>query len=224
MLTAQNSTAALRNAFLQGKYRCIYILAVGLLTGSSLFSQQRIIHGSIVNQFTKEKIPFASLTWKKAGTGTLSDSLGNFTMSINGFKQDTLVVSYVGFTDLHIVLSARDTAELILSLSQGKQADSVIVSSRYNKGLLWWKKIVKNKPVNNPYQFNSYAYELYNKLELDLNNINRQGFNQYKLLRPFGFILENIDSQSESKPFLPIYMTESLSDYYYKATPTRPAK
>ncbi len=191
-----------------------------MLVGS-LCAQQQHIHGSIVNQFTKEKIPFASLSWKKAGTGTLSDSLGNFSIALHGVKQDTLMVSYVGFKELRIAISARDTAELTLSLYQGKQGDSVIVSSKYNKGLLWWRKIVKNKTANNPYKYNSYAYELYNKLELDLNNINRNGFNQYKLLRPFGFVLENIDSVSESKPFLPIYMTESLSDYYYKTAPTR---
>jgi len=219
MLTLQNYTTTLYRRLVQRKRRNILILAA-CVCFSSLQAQKNMVHGSIINQFTKEKIPFASISWKKAGTGTITDSLGNFTLAHSPFRPDTLIISYVGFKELRIpVMPGRDTAELVLSLSQGKQTDSVVVFSRYNKGLLWWRRIVKNKPANNPYQYNSYAYELYNKLELDLNNISREGFNQYKLLRPFGFILENIDSLSESKPFLPIYMTEALSDFYYKSKP-----
>ena len=40
------------------------------------------------------------------------------------------------------------------------------------------------------------------------------------MLKPFSFILNNIDS-SEAEPFLPIYITETLSDYYYERDPTK---
>ncbi|MBS1565745.1 MAG: carboxypeptidase-like regulatory domain-containing protein, partial [Bacteroidetes bacterium] len=219
MLTLHLYLTALYNAAAQRKQR-IALLLGALLSLTAVQAQRTSLRGSVVNQFTKEKIPFASLHWKKAGSGTLSDSLGNFSLAASPWKPDTLIVSYVGFQEVHIPVRAlRDTGDLVIALSQGKLADSVVVSSKYNKGLLWWRRIVKNKPVNNPYQYSSYAYELYNKVELDLNNISREGFNQYKLLRPFGFILENIDSVSESRPFLPIFMTESLSDYYYKSHP-----
>ena len=192
------------------------------ITNLSLSAQEKFIHGNVSNQFTLEKIPFASVVWKASGRGTLTDSLGNFRIAYNNIKKDTLIISYVGFKNLFLpVRPGRDTAALSLFLDQGKEGDSVIVSHTYNKGLLWWKRIVKNKPVNNPYKFNSYSYELYNKLEFDINNINRDGFNQYKLLRPFGFILDNIDSVSENRPFLPVFITETLSDFYYSSSPYR---
>ncbi|MBP0588042.1 hypothetical protein J8J22_23560, partial [Mycobacterium tuberculosis] len=75
--------------------------------------------------------------------------------------------------------------------------------------------IVANKEKNNPYKYQSYAYELYNKMEIDLNNLDRRYFTDKKLLKPFAFVLDNIDSVSENKPFLPVYLTEALSDYYY---------
>jgi len=200
------------------------ICLTAILTFSSVFSlhaQQKFIYGSVSNQFTLEKIPFASVVWKASGRGTLTDSLGNFRLAISNAK-DTLLVTYVGYKNLSVaVRAARDTGALNLFLYQGKEADSVIVSHTYNKGLLWWRRIVKNKPTNNPYKFNSYSYELYNKLEFDINNINRDGFNQYKLLRPFGFILDNIDSVSETRPFLPVFITETLSDFYYSSSPYR---
>jgi len=133
---------------------------------------------------------------------------------------DTLVVSYSGFISLHVPLDILKTTDnLSLYLSEGKQADSVLVKVQYNRGFMWWKKIVRNKPVNDPERSGAYSCELYNKLELDINNIHRDGFNHYKLLRPFGFILDNIDSLSENNPFLPVFMTESLSDYYISTDP-----
>jgi hypothetical protein len=79
---------------------------------------------------------------------------------------------------------------------------------------------VTNKRRNNPYQYNSYAYELYNKIEIDINNIKRDYFDK-KLLRPFAFILDKVDSVSDKAPFLPVYLTESLSDYYYSNNPSK---
>lgn len=196
----------------------VCLLAFLLLVAGVLQAQKKTVQGTVINQFTKEQVPFASVVWKRAGHGTVTDSLGRFSLPA-GLTHDTLIISYVGFSNLLVPVSNKDTVALVLFLSESRQKDSVIVSSKYNRGLLWWRRIVRAKPQNNPYQFNSYKYELYNKLELDINNISRDGFNQYKLLRPFGFILDNIDSVSENNPFLPVFMTESLSDYYYTANP-----
>ncbi len=79
-------------------------------------------------------------------------------------------------------------------------------------------KIVKHKESNDRYRFQNFSYELYNKLELDLNKVNKERLETVKLLRPFAFILNNVDS-SEDNLFFPIYITETLSDYYYERDP-----
>jgi len=219
LITAQPYT------FLTGVATRFFIRAVLIIFSMAtlypgLHAQEKQVSGSVINQFTLEKIPFASIVWKASGRGTLTDSLGNFRIALPA-KKDTLIISYVGFKNLLVPVRPGKDTLLQLFLSQGKEADSVIVLRTYNKGLLWWKRIVKNKPLNNPYKYNSYSYELYNKLEFDINNINRDGFNQYKLLRPFGFILDNIDSISENRPFLPVFITETISDFYYSASPYR---
>lgn len=194
-------------------------LFCGLIVTCS-YAQNRLIRGSVTDPFTHERIPFASVVWKKAHNGTITDSAGNFRIAAGSFAHDTLIVSYSGFTTLFTPVAVfRDTAELSLLLYHGKQADSVVVKAQYNRGYLWWRRIVKNKPRNDPYKSGTYSYELYTKLELDINNLHRDGFNKYKLLKPFDFILDNIDSVSEKTPFLPIFMTETISDYYYSTNP-----
>jgi hypothetical protein len=189
-------------------------------TGIRIQAQRVIVRGTVTNRFTNEKVPFASLSWKKAGQGAITDSAGNFILTARHPITDTLLVSSVGMeTGVFPITFFRDTLVLSLFLENARDGGVVVVRSNYNKGLLWWKKIVAGKPVNNPYQMASYSYELYNKLEVDIDNISRDKFEKHKLLKPFGFVLSNIDSLSEAKPFLPVFISESISDCYFATNP-----
>ena len=46
-----------------------------------------------------------------------------------------------------------------------------------------------------------------------------RNFTNQKVMKPFDFVFDNIDSTSEEKPFLPIFLTESFSRYYYRKNP-----
>lgn len=200
----------------------VYSIAIAFLSIQFSYAQSITIKGKVINHFTNEVMPFASVKWKLAGNGVLTDSAGHFVIKKANLHADTLVVSYVGFEDVyHHVNPKKDTGEIIITIPQLKLSGGVIVKARFNKGLRWWKTIVSHKKENNPYQFSNYYYELYNKLELDINNIKRESFEHKKLLKPFAFVLDNIDSTSEAKPFLPVFLTESLSDYYYSTNPTK---
>ncbi len=188
-----------------------------------MWSQRAILKGKVINDFTKETVPFASIFWKKAGFGITSDSAGHFSIKISQYLIDTLFVSYVGFVDVQKIFTSpyKDATPVELILKELKLTNTVEVKSKFNKGLRWWKLIVANKVKNNPYQYKNYSYELYNKLELDINNANKKMFADRKLLNPFLFLLNNIDTLSDRTPFLPVYMTESLSDYYYSSDPIK---
>lgn len=188
---------------------------------TTAWSQRGYVRGKVTNDFTKEPVPFASIFWKKAGFGITSDSAGNFSLRLTSFPLDTLILSYVGFMEVYkpFRTSLKDTTGVELVLNQLKLSNTVEVKSKFNKGLRWWKAIVAHKAKNNPYKYDNYTYELYNKIEIDMSNVNRQYFTDKKLLRPFVFLLDNIDSLSDHKPFLPVYITEALSDYYYSNDP-----
>jgi hypothetical protein len=210
----------MRTAF---RRRRLFLLLCVLTLCASAWAQRTNIRGKITNDFTKEPIPFASIYWKKAGFGSTSDSSGHFNIKSSRNLIDTLVVSYVGFADVYkqVRNTSKDTTEIELVMRDLKTGSTVEIKSKFNKGLRWWKNIVTHKKTNNPYKYDSYAYELYNKMELDINNVSRKYFTDKKLLKPFTFLLDNIDSVSDHKPFLPVYMTEALSDYYYSVDPHR---
>ena len=177
------------------------------------------LYGTVVVRSTGEKVILANVSWTRMQRGCVTDSTGRFRIPRSNMP-DTLIISCVGFTTVSIPVNPEDTAELAVELSE-KQAEEVVVMAKYNRGLFWWKKIVQHKSANNPYKYNSFSSDLYRKLELDLNNVTREGLAKVRLLKPFGFIANDIDSVSGDRPFLPVFMKESFAKCYYSAHPRK---
>lgn len=203
--------------------RHVLFLTPLLLTIAVQHSQAQLkqILGVIRDTHSDEVIPFASVRFAHSTFGKLSDSAGTFHISLKNWPSDTLIISYAGFEDNIISLdTSRDKIEVLVKMERKKINNEVIVKGKYGKGYLLWRKIVRNKDRNDRSRFDSYGYELYNKLEIDLNNVNvekmQKGFLPPK---PFKFILNNIDTTSEKEPILPVYLIENISDYYTQKDP-----
>jgi hypothetical protein len=196
---------------------------------ASLFgeAQVKIIRGVVKDSHSDERIPFASLQFKKAGSGGLTDSAGTFQLTLDNWPADTIEVTYVGYQDYVLPIDStllsrvqNNVLDLTILLERGKYASEVVVKRKIDRGWLMWRRIVRRKPMNDRYRFDNFSYELYNKLELDLKNINKQRMQELKLLKNFKFIFDHVDS-SEGRPVLPVYLTESISDYYFQKNPVR---
>lgn len=205
---------------MKGIWLCVLSM---LISTASLNAQVRTIRGLVKDTHSDETIPFASIQFKGSGFGKLTDSSGHFSITLNRWLSDTLIISYAGFEEKRIGI---DTSlfeiDLVVAMERGRPVGEVIVRTKFNRGLYLWKKIVKNKPVNNRARFSNFSYELYNKLEIDINKVNKDKLQKGILPpKPFKFILNNIDSTSEEEPILPIYLTEAISDYYYQSSPKK---
>jgi len=197
--------------------------ALVVLVSIEAQGQVKRIRGLVKDGHSDEPVPFATIQFRKATFGKLTDSAGRFSFAISRWPSDTLVISYAGFEDKYILIDTTlSELELTVSMERGRASGEVVVRGRINRGLLLWKKIVRNKPANNRTQFSNFAYELYNKLEIDINKVNRERLEKGILPpKPFKFILNNIDTTSEEDPILPIYLTETLSDYYFRSDPRK---
>ncbi|HEY4156167.1 MAG TPA: carboxypeptidase-like regulatory domain-containing protein, partial [Puia sp.] len=209
------------------KWFSYFVLLLLLFSMQEAVAQQKLLRGVILDAQSGERVPFASMRFLQSGNGKLSDSAGNFVFRFENWPKDTLEITYVGFQNYHLVLSdslfrryRKDSISVVIQLQRGRYNNEVVVSRKVDFGLLLWRKIVRRKKFNDRYRFDNFSYELYNKLELDLNKVNKDKLESIRLLRPFDFVLNNIDS-SEDHPFLPIYVTETLSDYYYQRSPLK---
>ncbi len=205
--------------------RKILLACLLFFLGDNLCAQDKIIKGTIKDGHSDEPIPFASIRLPRTKSGILADSSGSFLFKISGLqKNDSLVIQYIGFTTQSIAIPEifSDTIELNIRLERSSLEKTVVIKSKYGKGWILWRKIVRHKPSNDRYRFENFGYELYNKLEIDINRINTEKFKSFRLLKPFGAVIERtVDSTSEEKPFLPVFLTETLSDYYFQKDPLR---
>jgi hypothetical protein len=193
-----------------------------LFISPSVAGQSITITGKIIDAHTKEPVSYASVYFTRLKAGKTSDSAGNFSFYFNNFTKDTLVVSYIGFDLYKVPVSQlQDNKPLNIQLQRGGLNNVVVVRSNVNKGLFLWKKIMSKKKQYNRYDLTNFSYEAYNKLEVDIKNFNATKARKNFLLKSFGFIFDNIDSTSEAVPFLPAYLTETLSDYAFQNSPKR---
>ena len=194
-----------------------------LIIVENSFGQTIKLSGIVKDKQSDEQIPFASVKFKKSGRGILTDSAGKFSILLrNSAIYDTLEVFSVGYKIIAVpITTIKDSLFLTLTIEVLPPSNEAVVKVKYNRALWFWKKIMSNKYRTDKKFWENYSYEIYNKLELDLNNINKDKLSKNFLVKPLKFIFNYIDSNSEQKPFLPIYITETLSDYYFQKNPER---
>jgi len=157
-----------------------------LSTLSFCFSQAqvKILKGVMLDKQSDEPIPYASVVFKKSNTGVLSDSIGRFTFNLKARPvDDTLEITSVGYTPALIPFTEmKDSASIIIYIAVLPSRHEAFVKARYNRALWFWRKIIANKERNDRHRFYNYGYEVYNKLELDLNNVNKKNWRKTSYL------------------------------------------
>lgn len=204
-----------------GRKRIIALVST-LLCFTSISAQYKI-SGTVKDAHTQELIPFATLQFVGTNTGMVTDAAGKFLFELPSIPSDSLLVRVMGYqrTVLFVDSSLKEQAlhfEINRADVSLKQYE---VKANVNFALLLLRQIIRRKPYNNYDRFDNYKYEVYNKLELDIKNLNTTKLAKNRFTKPFSFILKNIDSTTESQPFLPVFLTESVSDYYFQRNPKK---
>jgi len=196
-----------------------YFHAVLLLVLPVLACGQTVISGKIYDAQTREPMPFVNLLLKNTSIGTSSDYEGNYKL-VTTETSDSLLVSYIGYTSAAYPIINHKTQELTIFLQpESSVLSEVAIHPGENPAWTIMRKIMEHKDQNDPTQIDAYQYQVYNKIEFDLNNISQKTEDR-KFLKSINFIFKNIDSSNvQEKPYLPVFISEAASDYYYRKSP-----
>lgn len=202
-------------------YRVLFLILLSwLLFGThSLFAQTTKVSGRVTDALTNEPIPFANVAFKGTTSGTVTDFNGYFSIETDK-ASDSLSASFVGYVPvtLRITKGKTQTVNFLLKVNKVDLGE-VVIKAGENPAIILLKKVIDNRDINDKRQLDSYKYESYNKMEFDLTDI-PPDFKDKRLIKPFAFIFDNIDSSvTNSKPFLPFFITEALSDVYFRNNP-----
>ena len=106
----------------------IRIVIAFVFFSASAFGQE-IIKGIVVDSATFKPLPYVNIHLKNSRKGTTSDRQGNF--SIVGNRQDTLILSIVGYRRLELPLYDYETG-LILITEQATELQAItIIDSKF---------------------------------------------------------------------------------------------
>ena len=197
-------------------FRPALLISASLVTLGGMAQTTRV-SGKVTDADSNEPLPFTSVAFVDSRITTTTDFDGLFSFDTY-YATDSLRVTAVGYRPLTLAVE-RDQAQTIDFALQPALADlpEVVVTYIENSAFAILRQVVRNKPVNNRAKLAAYEYESYNKVEFDLNNIT-EDFKQKKLFKDFNFIFDYVDTTTK-KPSLPIFMTETLSDLYYRQDP-----
>lgn len=182
----------------------------------SLNAQTKV--SGIVLDNTNQPIPYANIVFKGSQVGVVSNEDGRFYIeSPNNYT--AIIVSFVGFPDKEVKLPKLVNYDFKVILTEGNALKEVKIyagktSKKDNPALDILRKIWERRRKNGLKMFKQYQYEKYEKVEFDMNTID-SAFMKNKLFKGMEFVFKNIDTSSVTgKTYLPIFINESLSDYY----------
>ena len=183
------------------------------------FTQVTKIMGTVQDGLSKEVIPFANVIIPGTTIGTLTDFNGNYSLEIRQ-QCDSITAFLIGYNrSIKKVLPHQfQTIDFDL-VPQNLNLPEVTITYQGNPAEVIMKKVIRNKEKNSIQSFQTYQYEAYTKIELDANNISDR-FKNRKIFNHFGFIWNYIDTSTmNGKSYLPVFITETMSDIYFRKSP-----
>lgn len=183
-----------------------------------VFAQKTKIYGSVLDASNNQRLPFVNVVFQGSNVGTVTDSVGNFFLETKrGF--DSIQVSLIGYRPQSFAVVSGVTDEIDILLEPNSyELDEVKVRPGENPAFKILRKVIENKPLNTPERLDAYEYETYHRVRFDLNNFTEKA-KKNLILRPFDYIWDNTDTTEDGVNYLPILLTESNEEYYFRKEP-----
>ncbi len=185
-----------------------------------LFGQTTRVTGRVIDGQTKELMPYVMIRFVDTKISTQSDSAGNYKFATY-YATDSLEAVFFGYkrARVYVKRDKEQVVDIIMFPASDDSLPEVIVRPpEVDPAIAMFKKILRYKDVNNKEKLESYQYEVYNKVEFDINNLSEE-FKNRKVFKPIQFIFENVDSTTSEKAYLPLFITETLSDFFFRKNP-----
>ena len=194
-----------------------FFCAIGLFS----LGQKTKVSGLVLDQITGEGMPFVTVRFQNAKIGAITDSIGGYSIETY-YATDTLIFTFSGYLKAThaVILDSEQIINITLSVLSTDYEEVVARAPDELPSTVLHKKVIANKRINNKEKLDSYSYEVYNKVQLDINNIGDQ-FKEREVVKRLDLILDYIDSTEGGTTFLPMILSETVSDFYYNKSPKK---
>jgi hypothetical protein len=201
-------------------FKSFILVAVLIICIIQISAQTIQIKGNVIDAASGEAMPYVNISLAGKTAGTISDTNGQFELKFNKSKNDTITLSSIGYKTLKIPVS--DITDEIINVQMSTDLFSlpeVTILPGENPAMVLLRAVIDNKDKNRTEKMDFYSCEVYNKIRFDINNFSDK-FSKRRAMRHFAFVFENVDtSEVTGKIYLPVFFTESFTDFYYRRKP-----
>ena len=185
------------------------------------FGQKTIVEGIVLDGLSGEPMPFVSVRYQDAKIGAITDTLGHYSIDTY-YATDSLVFSYSGYVrkTIAVELEKNQVINVTLEILQTDVQEVYVKAPDELPSTRLHKKVIKHKDANNKEKLESYEYELYNKVQIDINNISDKLMDR-GLVKKLDLVMDYLDSSDNGTSYLPVILSESVSDFYYTNNPKK---
>lgn len=184
-------------------------------------AQQTKVYGKVTDAATGEPLPLARLRFYDSKIGVIADTAGFYSIETY-YATDSLIVSFYGYQTQTLVVKKDIPQEINVRLKVlTTEVEEVFVrppdelpSTRLHK------RVIRHKDINNKEKLEAYEYELYNKIQFDVNNIGDK-FAKNPVVKRLDLVMKYLDSADNGKSYLPVLLSESISRFYFKNNPKK---
>ncbi len=188
----------------------------------NIYAQERLITGLVTDAKTNLPLFSCSVYALNSGNGVITDEMGKYTFTISD-KTDSIAISMIGYKT--IVKPVTKAAEQLINFQAQPQANEMTavvlaIKPKYTKAQRLILKVIKNKPINDAFNNKTFQCQVYDKMEVDLKNLPEK-LEKNRLMRPLAFAFNNQDTTKDNDKLLPVFLSETNSNYYYKKNPEK---
>jgi hypothetical protein len=198
-------------------YKKLALFLLLILPWTAWPQMTRII-GTVTDAGSNDPLPFVNIILKGTTIGTTSGFDGKYVIETKA-ASDSLLSSFIGYVRQAKKIQKGKFQEIDFALvSLNVQLKEVVITPGENPAETMLKKIISKKKYNDREKLDYYQYEAYTKIQIDANNIEK--LKNRKIFKPFKFMFDNVDTSIvNGKIYLPIFLSEALSDIYYRKSP-----
>jgi hypothetical protein len=204
----------------------VLLVIFSCYSGNAQTVYNTVISGQVTDAKTKEPLHFVSVILENTTIGVNTAADGRYRISTEKAAYK-IKFSYVGYESASFVITPGKTQTVNAALVPSDvKIDEIVVkakktkySNKDNPSVELIRKIIENKDLNRAKSLDWYNYKKYEKVVFSLSNLS-EDFKKSPLFRKYQFVFDNTDTtRLDGKQTLPVYITESRSDYFYRRDP-----
>ena len=203
--------------------RIHFVIGLVFFTWQAFSQTTYTLSGRITDAQTGDPIPFAAVAIKGKTAGVTTNFEGFYSLKTTQIG-DSLLASSMSYRVRVKAIRKDSLIQTIHFQLEGSEfkLQEVKIYAGENPAYNILRKVVKQKPSHNPNRLNAYEYESYNKIEVDVDNISNR-FRKRKSMKQITGAVEQFDkiAGEDGRPVIPIYLSESLSNYYFRENPRK---